>query len=50
MPEEYRLEFFHAELVLAAESDLRLHFESLGYEVRGGQERYEKRKALLSEK
>ncbi len=44
MPEEYRLEFFHAELVLAAESDLRLHFESLGYEVSGGQERYEQQK------
>jgi hypothetical protein len=50
MPEEYRLEFFHANLVLAAESDLRLHFESLGYEVSGGQERYEKRKALPSQK
>ena len=46
IPEEYQLDFFHKELVLAAESDLRIYFEDRGYEVRGGQEKYEQRKKL----
>ena len=44
IPEPFRQTYYSGEAALTAEADLRLHFEGLGYEVLGGQERYEEQK------
>ena len=47
IPEPFRQTYYSGEAALTAEADLRLHFEGLGYEVLGGQERYEEQKLRL---
>ena len=44
IPEQFQQTYFSKESALIAEADLRLHFERLGYKVRGGKERYEQQK------
>ena len=44
IPEKFQQTYFSKESALIAEADLRLHFERLGYKVRGGKERYEQQK------
>jgi len=47
IPQQFKVIYGSKEEALVAESDLRIHFESLGYEVIGGKERYDKQRKLI---